>query len=93
MSAKRSVYVASAIVIPLTLLQYQSQSSSNLLFSLILFLALFPGMAVQMLITGGHGGTMAQETLAAIIGPSVNIIAYSLLCWGAAKVFHKFVSE
>ena len=93
MSAKRSVYIASAIVIPLTLLQYQSQSSSNLLFSLILFLALFPGMAAQMLITGGHGGTMAQETLAAIIGPSVNIVVYSLLSLGAAKVFHKFLSK
>jgi hypothetical protein len=36
---------------------------------------------------------MAQETLAAIIGPSVNIVAYSLLSLGAAKVFHRFASK
>jgi hypothetical protein len=50
-------------------------------------------MAVQMAITGGHGGTMAQDTSAPIIAAAVNIIAYSLLCWGATKVFHKFTSK
>ena len=91
MSARMSVYIASAIVIPLSFLL--SLSSSNLLLSSVLFYALFPGMAVQMAITGGHGGTMAQDTSAPIIGAAVNIIADSLLGWGAAKVFHTFASK
>jgi hypothetical protein len=52
MSARMSVYIASAIVIPVSFLL--SLSSSKLLLSSVLFYALFPGMAVQMAITGGH---------------------------------------
>ena len=91
MSARMSVYIASAIVIPVCFLL--SLSSSKLLLSSVLFYALFPGMAVQMAITGGHGGTMAPDTSAPIIGAAVNIIADSLLGWGAAKVFHTFASK
>jgi len=91
MSVKRAVYIASGIVIPLTFLYYQSAYSSDLLGTAILFFTLFPGMAAGMVIA--HGGTLAEETLATVVGAAVNIAAYALLIFGAVRLFRRLTSH
>jgi len=93
MSAKRAVYIASGVVIPLTFLYYKSAHSSDLLGTAILFFALFPGMAAGVVIAGPHGGTLAEETLATVVGAAANIAAYALLIFGAVKLFRRLTSH
>jgi predicted permease len=93
MSIKKAFVIACAIVIPLSVLEYQLLSSSaQEVLSTFLFYALFPGVVTSMLITGGHGGTETQNAIAPIVGTAVNIIAYWLLIWGAAKLSRRFNS-
>jgi hypothetical protein len=42
----------------------------------IFFYLLFPGIATELLIAGGHGGTYLQDAVALSIGFLVNIAAY-----------------
>jgi hypothetical protein len=93
MNVKKAIYVALAVVIPLSFLQYYSLSSSNMLLSSTLFFVLFPGMIVQMVVTGGHGGTFVQEAVAPIVGAAVNTGVYSLLIMGMAKVLRRLSSN
>jgi hypothetical protein len=42
----------------------------------VLFYFLYPGAAVHLLITGGHGGTLVQERLGFIAGLVTNLAFY-----------------
>ena len=55
MSRRKAVYIVAGIVIPLTILYYQSLPSTDLLRTAVLFFILFPGMSARMLIGGAHG--------------------------------------
>lgn len=44
------------------------------------FFLLYPGAALSLLITGGHGGTETESIIAFVISFVVNTIAYALLC-------------
>ena len=88
MSKKRAIYIASAVVVPLSLLYYQPLSSSNYLLTPILFNGLFPGSITQLALTGDHGSSFAIDyMLAPILGAAVNILVYSLLIIWGAKFF------
>lgn len=41
-----------------------------------LFYVLYPGNAVMLMITGGHGTTGAQDALAKLLGILINVVAY-----------------
>ncbi len=45
-----------------------------------LFYFAFPGLICGLLITGGHGGTMLQETVAEIVAVGVNMGIVALAC-------------
>ena len=102
MSVKRAVYVASAAIIPLSFLYewsarqevqqhvHQSMHSESLL-PIFLFFALFPGMIARMAFW--NAGVVGQEVLAPMVGAAMNIVAYSLLFLGAAKLFRRFMSN
>jgi hypothetical protein len=47
--------------------------------SAMLFYLLFPGLALGLMITGGHGGTHFEDSLAPVVGLAVNIIVYWVL--------------
>ena len=76
---KSILLLVSAIVIPLTIIEHVCVPS-------VLFYVLFPGMAVELLITGGHGGTRAEEAVAPFVGVAVNILVYSALFAGMSSV-------
>jgi len=61
-----------AVVALLTLLFYELSSA-------VLFYLLFLGLALGLMITGGHGGTHFEESLAPIVGVAVNTIFYAIL--------------
>ena len=100
MSAKKAVYIASAVVVPFSFLyewsarrdvqdnMQQSMHSESLLV-ILLFFALWPGMVARMLFW--NAGMMAQGVLAPIVGAAVNIAVYSLLVLGSAKLFRRFI--
>jgi hypothetical protein len=79
MTYKKSVLLAIAIVVPLTLLLW-------LTFSPVLFVELYPGLKVQTLITAITAS--AQGALLGLVcGAVVNVLLYSLviLAWGRAR--------
>jgi len=45
----------------------------------LLFYALYPGNFVSLLITGGHGGTRAEEAIALVVGILINIATYTVV--------------
>lgn len=46
----------------------------------VFFFLLYPGAALSLLITGGHGGTESENAIALMVSFVVNMIAYALLC-------------
>jgi hypothetical protein len=50
---------------------------------------LLPGLAVGLLITGGHGGSQFEESLALVVGFAVNLIVYAILCAVALAILQK----
>jgi hypothetical protein len=50
------------------------------------FYALFPGMAVSLLITGGHGGTGVQDSVALVVAFAINLIVYSFLFFWLMRI-------
>jgi hypothetical protein len=44
-----------------------------------LFALLYPGLVIGLLITGGHGGTHAEDTAGMIMGFILNVGAYTAL--------------
>jgi hypothetical protein len=77
MRSRTAVVIASVLVIPLSILQHFLPASSGLFY--VLFYALFPGNAVHLMITGGHGGTRIAERVAPWLGGLTNIAAYWVL--------------
>jgi hypothetical protein len=61
-----------AIVILLTALQYRYLSPA-------LFYLLFPGDVLELIINGPHGGSLAEEGLAPVLGFFTNVCAYWLI--------------
>lgn len=64
---------ALAIVTCLTLLDRATESG-------LFFFLLYPGAALSLLITGGHGGTISEEVTALAAGFLVNTLVYAILC-------------
>jgi len=63
-------FICSTVVVGfLTLLFYEFGSA-------VLIHLLFPGLAVGLMLTGGHGGTHLEENLALALGMVVNIAFY-----------------
>ena len=62
--------IALALVLILTLVLNRYPNA-------FLFYALFPGMSVDLLITGGHGGTLTEERVGFVAGFVTNILVYS----------------
>lgn len=73
----RALVFALAIVICLTLLSCAVESS---FFFSLLYPLLYPGEMLSVLITGGHGGTRAEEWTGFVAGFLVNTFCYYLLC-------------
>lgn len=71
-STVRIVFAATLFVATLTLLSHFSESSGFFYF-------LMPGQVVSLLITGGHGGTNAEEMAGLIASFVVNTSAYSIV--------------
>ena len=76
---RKAICVTSAVVIPLSVVQH-------LFLSALLFYVLFPGSIVELLITGGHGGTKSQEAIAPIVGAVVNVLVYALGLYGLVRL-------
>ena len=73
-SIRASAFIfALAIVTCLTLLSRAAESS-------FFFFLLYPGNVLSLFITGGHGGTLAQDRIAPVVGFLVNTFFYYLLC-------------
>jgi hypothetical protein len=92
MSAKKAACLASAVVIPLSLVQYWLErhlSGHDLVFSIVFYI-LFPGDVVWLLITGVHGRTRMEEAVAPFVGAATNVILYSLLLYGASRLRRVF---
>lgn len=53
----------------LTIVNHVSMSS-------VTFAVLYPGLALSLLITGGHGGTTLEEHLALLAGFITNVMVY-----------------
>jgi hypothetical protein len=64
--------VSFAIVSGLAVLERSYGSS-------VLFYLLYPGNVLGLFITGGHGGTHAENALAAVLGFLANLCAYWLV--------------
>lgn len=79
MTYKKSLLLAIAIVVPLTLLLW-------LTFSPLLFVALYPGLKVQALITAITGSAQGA-LLGMACGALINSLIYSVLILVVHKVF------
>lgn len=64
--------VSGALVVTLT-------AVSRMVLSPLLFYSLCPGIALSLLITGGHGGTHFQDFIASALGVVINILAYFMV--------------
>ena len=67
--------------------------NTNLDALMVLLYPLFPGLIAGILITGGHGGSNAQETVAKIVAPEVNAAFYALLILTAHKIWRALLSR
>jgi hypothetical protein len=79
-AARTAAIIATAVVIPLSIVQWRSGYASA-----SLFYALFPGNVVHLLITGGHGGTKIEDAIAPYMAALTNIAAYSILIFACAR--------
>ncbi len=70
-------------VIVVLVLEFLFRATGNPL----LFYALYPGNFVSLLITGGHGGTRAEEAIALVVGILINVAAYVVVVIAKNKVF------
>jgi hypothetical protein len=70
-SSSKLIAYAAAIVVVLNIMNAALQWK-------ILFYLLFCGMAVHLLITGGHGGTHLQEAFGIISSFVVNTVVYAI---------------
>lgn len=73
----KAAVLSIVVVGGLSYLLHESSSVPSCLFAL-----LYPGLVIGLLITGGHGGTHAEDTVAIILGFVVNASAYTAL-WTA----------
>jgi hypothetical protein len=80
---RTALTIALAVVLPLSIVQWYWLESSAGRF---VFYALFPGNVVKLLITGGHGGTKLEDTVAPYLGALTNIAAYSIFILGCARI-------
>jgi hypothetical protein len=60
---------------------------------MVLFYPLFPGLIAGLLITGGHGGSSAEEILAKILAPAVNAVFYSVVILIAHKIWRVLINR
>jgi hypothetical protein len=67
----KTLVLATAIVTPLEAFQYAYLPPA-------LFYLLFPGDILELLITGPHGGTRAEDAIAPFVGFVANVCAYWL---------------
>jgi hypothetical protein len=58
-------------------------------YSIVFIYPLFPGMVLSLLITGGHGGTIAEDRIALVFGFAINTLTYSLLCAALLVILRK----
>ena len=55
----------------------------------MLFYLLYPGLMLGLLITGGHGGTVFEDRIAAIVGFLVNLLVYTLVLSIAISIWRR----
>jgi len=79
--------IATVLVVALSIMQWKCKFCS-----VVLFYALFPGNIFSLLITGGHGGTVAEEAVAPYVGALTNIAVYSAFFFGCAHVYRRLNS-
>ena len=84
---RRAIIAAIVIVVPLTILQRSYESWGDLSNALALIYPLFPGEVLSLLITGGHGGSQAQEWIGLVFGVCVNALVYSAVLFGLSLLF------
>jgi hypothetical protein len=58
-----------------------------------MFVLMFPGLWCGLLVTGGHGGTPAQETAGTIVAVAVNMLLVAVPFLLVALVFSKLQRE
>ena len=73
--------IGMAVVIPLSIAQWRSGYASA-----SVFYALFPGNAIHLLITGGHGRAAFSDVIAPYAAVLTNIAAYSVLIFICMRV-------
>jgi hypothetical protein len=76
---RKAMFLAVVVVGLLTAIE--RAASSELLFKL-----LFPGLAVGLLITGGHGGTVIEDEIAPTFSFVFNVLVYATVFVGIVKV-------
>jgi hypothetical protein len=89
MRKKRAALIASLIVIPIWLAWYRSLSQEDYLLPVILVFPLLPGHITSMMIGGAHGSSPGMETLGLVAGIGVNILVYTFLVLGVAKLYRR----
>src|SRR5436309_3575543 len=80
-AARSGSQTVAAFVVIWTVLVH-AQSSWNP----VLAYPLYPGLMVHLLITGGHGGTLAQEKIAFAAELGANLLAYLLATFALLRV-------
>jgi hypothetical protein len=58
--------------------------------NVVIFYLLWPGNVIGLMITGIHGGTLAQEQTASILGFLVNAIVYLFVGLCVHKIYLRF---
>ncbi len=81
----RALSFSLAIVTCLTLLSRATES-------VVFFFLLYPGAALSLLITGGHGGTLSEERAGLVVGFLVNRFVYAAL-FAALLALHSRARE
>jgi hypothetical protein len=88
-----AVCIATGIVVALTFFYEWSLKSANLLLPVGPFFALFPGMAVQMVVVHFETGSGGLTKIATVVGALTNIGVYSLVVRGIAHVCRKIARK
>jgi len=76
---RKPVLLAVAVVLAL---EFLFKATGNA----VLFCALFPGNIASLMITGGHGGTRAEEAIAPVVEILINVAAYVAVVIATNKV-------